>query len=102
MSYKLAELCKPGLNAQGVPMGLVNYMLHNRCDITRLIGEARASNSRPIAIQQTIPPQRTRHAHTTWRSAIMWKGLSLTRANNFAARGFLDITYRDWQNHKAL
>ena len=94
MSYKLHKLASGGLNAQGVPMGLVNYMCMNR--------NQKVSNRHDgVWVPEVrVRPPRFRHLDMQARGApILWADLSLTRRDKPPIRGFLTINRFEWERH---
>lgn len=91
MSYKLHKLAESGLNVQGVPMGLVNWMCLNR------------SKTAPLGLDRTditlIPVCDASRISSGFVSPVLWADLALSRPRTFGNRGFLTINLYNWRRH---
>ncbi len=103
MSWKLQKLVEPGLNVQGVPMGLVNYMCLNRTktlpryrDSAELVSAPRACTPGQRRMREREPDWLT---HSGFGSPILWADLALARPGVFEAARFLTINWFDWRRH---
>ncbi len=94
MTYKLHKLNQGGVNAQGVPLGLVNYMCLNR--------RASMPRRKRCTYELTEVPNLSRYSGVDiWRSPVLWADLALTQRGKFGGQGFVTINRFEWRRHNA-
>ncbi len=107
MSYKIGLLAQGGRNAQGVPLGLVNYMCYNRMQVQDNTHRWQGEHS--LTRHLVVDPPRKRvgtaikrgiYGERGWASAILWRALSLTPQEATVIRGFVTINRLDWRKNQ--
>ena len=109
MTYKLHKLNQGGTNAQGVPLGLVNWMCLNRLRTPR-------HNLQSTSLAEILPVLELgkrrlrkelrrkgdiRHpaAQPGRFALLLWADLALTKRDEFKNQGFVTINAFEWRRH---
>ncbi len=105
--YKLHKLNQGGTNAQGVPLGLVNWMCLNRLQTMpkrdKLHDEHfNAATDAPGVLSR---PQRRLRARepamfrSWYQHYVLWADLALARRDEFKNPGLATFNVRAWRRH---
>ncbi|KKN65463.1 hypothetical protein LCGC14_0481830 [marine sediment metagenome] len=108
MTYKLHKLNQNGTNAQGVPLGLVNWMCLNRLHTMPKRDKLRDKHfTVPTEAPKvlSIPQRRLRERepamfYKMYHYYMLWADLALAKRGEFKNEGLITFNTREWRRHQ--